>query len=437
MPVSGTNGEIITYLAAQPKSPFYQAYSQQDINNIENVYADLLGNFNPKRNQFVQALYMMIGWDSVSNTIFKNPYNFLKKAPMRYGKYEREIFVNMLPAYDYNFYDMEKELMQIYESNVMAAYHELRFKKKWAVTISYDELRDAFAEPYGLQSLINSKLAVIAASVEYWEYETINTLIGRGYANRVMYPVTVTTPTDQATAQALLKQIKAYTTKAGFPNPAYNFAGAQSPSRPEDLILITTPDVNASLDVDALAVLFNAARAEVRNRIVVVDKFMFSDIVAVLIDMRWFKWREQLNEMGGFHNPDALRTNFFYHYRALISASPFYTAIAFTTLQVSLSGITLPTSLTYVPGEQVNIDVKVTGTANRYIPQGVTMQITSAVSSPETVIVPGTTTLLVGSDETATSITVTATSTYDNTKSASLTLTSANAASETVSLEKQ
>lgn len=423
MPVKARNDEIVTYLNAEPQSMFYQAYPQSDINNIQAIYDDLMGTYNPKRNAFVQSLYQMIGWQSVANAIFKNPYAFLKKAPMRYGAYERETFVNLLTIYDYNFYDNEKELFQIYESNVMSAYHALRFKKKIPVTISYDELREAFAEPYGLQSLINSKLAVIPATVEYWEYQTINQLLDKAYANGATYPVTVTQPTNQASAKAFLKNIREYGMNAGFPNPAYNFAGAQSPASMEELILITTPATMASIDVDALAVLFNVDRAEVRNRIVIVDKFVNSKIVAMLVDMRWFKWREQLNEMGGFYNPDALRTNFFYHYWALISASPFYTCIAFTTDTISVTGVTLPDSLTYTVGSDTNISVDVEGTTGAYIPQGVTMEITSAVTSPETVIVPGTTTLHVGTDEIATSITVKATSTYDNTKSATLTLT--------------
>lgn len=423
MAVKASNQDIVTYLNAEPKSMFYQAYPQSDINNIQAVYDDLLATYNPKRNDFVQSLYQMIGWQSVANAIFNNPYSFLKKAPMRYGAYERETFVNLLNVYDYDFHDMEKELLQIYYSNVMSAYHELRFKKKVPVTIAYDELREAFAEPYGLQSLINSKLAVVPSTVEYWEYQTINQLLDKAYSNGAVYPVTVTKPTNQATAQSLLKVIREYGMNAAFPQPAYNFAGAQSPSSMEDLILITTPAVMASLDVDALAMLFNVDRAEIRNRIVIIDKFINSAVVAMLVDQRWFKWREQLNQMNGFYNPDALRTNFFYHYWALISASPFYTCIAFTTETVSVTAVTLPSSATYTVGSDTNISVDVEGATGAYIPQGVTMEITSAVTDPETVIVPGTTTLHVGSAETATSITVKATSTYDTTKSASLALT--------------
>lgn len=418
MAVKATNEQIVAYVNSKAESPFYQTYPQGDINNIQAVYDDIM-KYQPKRNAFVQSLYQMIGWQSVTNTIFNNPYNFLKKAPMRYGSYERETFVNMLDVYDYNFYDMEKELMQIYKSNVMSAYHELRFKKKVPVTISYDELREAFAEPYGLQSLINSKLAVIPATVEYWEYQTINQLLDKAYTNGAVYPVTVQTPTNEETARNILKLVRSYGMKAGFPNPAFNFAGAQSPSSMSDLVLITTPEVMASLDVDALAVLFNEERANIRNRIIVIDSFINTAVVAMLVDMRWFKWREQLNEMGGFYNPDALRTNFFYHYWTLISASPFYTCIAFTTDTVSVTGVTVAAGQTFTPGMDTVINTTVAGTAGSVVPKGVTYQITSKTTSPETVIVPGTNVLHVGDSETAASITVKVTSTYDNTKSVS------------------
>lgn len=418
-----SNKEIMSYLINTKDSGFYGAFTNSDLQNIDDVYEELLGNFSPKRNEFIVSLYKTLGWASVDNTLFNNPLGFVKKAPMRYGAYDRETFVNMLESMDYNFYDGAKELYQIYQSYIMTVYHELRFQKKWAVTISYDELRDAFSEPYGLQSLINSKLAVVPASVEFWEYKAVMSLIDEGYKKQFFYPVQVSVPTNESTAKALLKTIRAYIDMVKFPNPAYNFAGAESPSNADQLLVITTPMVNASLDVDALATLFHIERAEVYTRIVVVDKFENPDLVAMLVDHRFFRWRDQLHQMGGANNVDALRTNFFYHAWELISASPFYTTIALTHEAISITTITPADDQTFTNGSQTPVLFTITGTAGAYVPQGFILKITSDTTSPETMIIPGTNILLVGTDETATSITVAISSTYDETKTANVTLT--------------
>lgn len=417
MPVKGnvTNKDIMSYLINTKDSGFFGTYKQSDLNNMQAIYDDLLSNFSPTRNEFVMSLYKTIGWASVDNALFNNPFGFLKKAPMRYGAYDRETFVNMLKSKDFNFYADEKELFKIYESYIMTVYHELKYRKEWAITISYDDLRDAFAEPYGLQSLINSKLAVVPASVEYWEYRAILNLINTGFNNNFFYPVTTQIPENESTARTILKLIRAYRRLVGFPNPAFNFAGAESPCPPTELILVTTPEVEASLDVDGLAVLFNVDKAQIDTRMVIVDKFDDPALIACLCDRRFFRWRDQLHTMGGFHNPDALRTNFFYHAWELISPSPFYTVIAFTTKTAGVGGIEIAESQTYTPGTETHINYTITPLDNAdYTPKNYIMEITSKTTSLATQIIPGTNILYTAPDEEAENITISLTSLYDN-----------------------
>lgn len=420
--LNATNEQIIKVLNAEPKSVFYNKLSNSDLANMQATMDSILG-VSWKRNEFTQALWQVVGWTEVHVANFTNPLNFIKTGPMRYGGYMREIFVNMIEAMDYNVHDGADELLKLYRNNVMAAYHPLNYRKKWPISINYDELSNAFAEPYGLQSLILGKLSVILSSVEYWEFNAIKSLLGVAYNNGLLYPVTVVNPTDSDTSRALLKTIRSVTRKVYFPEPAYNFAGAQSSSKREDLFLLVTPEVEATLDVDALAVLFHVERAEVQTRIVVIDKFENPNIVAMLVDRRYIIFKEQLSEMGDFRNPDTLTTTFFYHRWEMLELSPFFTCVAFTTEKVSVASITIQDNLNFIPGQELNIKVEVEGEADSYIPQNVSLRITSPVTSPDTIIVPGTFTLIVGTDETAENISVEASSLYNPTITATASIT--------------
>ena len=297
----------------------------------------------------------------------------------------------------------------------MTAFHDVNFKKKWGVTISYDELRNAFRDEYGLQSLINAKIAVLITSANYKEYVTTKALLTQGYEHGCIYPVKIAAPDTEEAVKAMLETIRGYVDTLRFPNPEFNYAGSDATATPENVIFVTTPKLNAKIDVNALAYAFHMDRAEVNTRTILVDSLP-ENVYGFIADVRFFKIREQLRQMSENYRGDSLRWNFFYHLWVMFSISPFYPCLVLTS--ASIAGDTL--DITGV--DSVSLDTQTvykskisesTASENTYIPQAVDWEITSTVTGNTTGFVPGSGILIVDGKETAKKITIQATSRYN------------------------
>ena len=388
--------------------------------NLSDIYSQLL-SVDALRNEFISALVLRIGITWINSRIFQNPLRGVKSSAMPYGAYEQEMFVNMAKGQALNFRAGYEALYAIYESEVMAAYHKINFQEQYTVTISFDELRNAFTSAYGIRDLLRAKVDSLYSGANYDEYLVTLQLCDNAYDQGLIYPVTVSAITDETSAKAFLTQARAAIRRFAFPHPEYTIAGATSFSIPEEIIMITTPEVEANVDVQALAYAFNQGRAEVKVETIVVDHFENDQIQAIICDARWFRVRDNFRTFTEGYNAAALSWNYFYNVSELFSVSPFMPCIAFTTdssavtslSSVTLNGTTIVASTTnYTPGTQYKLGVTVSGTG--YVPKTVKYTMTGA-ESPDTVIVPGSNILIVGADESG-SLVITATSLADDTK---------------------
>lgn len=388
--------------------------------NLSDIYSQLL-SVDALRNEFISALVLRIGITWINSRIFQNPLRGVKSSAMPYGAYEQEMFVNMAKGQALNFRAGYEALYAIYESEVMAAYHKINFQEQYPVTISFDELRNAFTSAYGIRDLLRAKVDSLYSGANYDEYLITLQLCDNAYDQGLIYPVTVSAITDEASAKAFLTQARAAIRRFAFPHPEYTIAGATSFSIPEEIIMITTPEVEANVDVQALAYAFNQGRAEVKVETIVVDHFENDQIQAFICDARWFRVRDNFRTFTEGYNAAALSWNYFYNVSELFSVSPFMPCIVFTKepssvtglASVTLDGTAITANTTkYKPGTQYKLGVTVNGTG--YIPKTVKYTMTGS-KSPDTVIVPGSNILIVGADETG-SLVITATSLADDTK---------------------
>ena len=307
-------------------------------------------SYAPARNEFVNTLITRIGLQTVDSNAFRNPLSLYKKDPMRYGMTHEETYVNMAKGYEYNSNaDAELSLKQ-FESYIMTMFHNVNLKMQYPVTVTYDNLRNAFLSETGIRDLVSAKMESCISGAELDEYTAMKGLIDTGYEKNVLPAVHVDEVVNEATAKELLAQIKQAVGEFAFPNPANNIVGATSSSPASNLIFITTPKVNARISVEALAYAFNLDKADVEVRTVVVDGFSHPAIQGVLLDVRFFNCRDQFREMTSQQLSNILKWNYFYTMVEMISASPFYPIRVFTTdtisdkLTINLKSI-LPTTL--------------------------------------------------------------------------------------------
>lgn len=391
--------------------------------NLKEVYSTILNN-ESTINALIPALTDLIIMQSVTSGIFENPLRGLKQNEMPFGLTEQEIFVNFAEGIAHNPRATCEDVFGIYEAYIMSAYHRINFNKDYPVTIWYDDIRTAFASEFGVKSLINAKSQAIISSASHDEYVNMIGLVESAYNAGACYPVHLSAAVNsEETGNELIKNIQTFVGHMAYPHREYNFAGSDAISMRENLIILTTPEVMASINVDTLAGAFNLDKKDLMARIVVTDGFPNQPgIQAALADRRFFKVRDQYRLMTTDRLNMPLRYNLVYHVKEMFSYSPFYPLIVFTTdavdvtaLAVTISGDIGGSAVTkYTSGSQQEFYVNTTITPNTPgTPRGLKYRVTGNTSAM-TMMVPGTNKLLVAADETG-NLVITAKSTYKET----------------------
>jgi len=342
----------------------------------EGIDATIDALFDPMNrnyyNQFIDVLVMRIGETYVHQQTWRNPLAVFKKSRLTYGSTIQEIIPKWIRAHSY--IDDAEDVFKMARPDVAQWFHSQNRQDRYDITINRDELRTAFTEEGGLNRLVAAILEVPMNSDEYDEFQIMKQLIAEYEHKWGHFKVQVSAPTNEATAKALLKQFRTYRRKLTFPTTIYNSGQIKDVpvfARPNELVLFITPEVEASIDVDALAVLFNMEKAEVQQRIIVLDEFPIAGAVALLTTDDYFMCKDTEYETTSIYNPKTLGQNYFLHHWGIYSISPFVPAILFTTQE----GTSIPTvtqaltalnatieDATPAPDDYTQITLSLTGT---------------------------------------------------------------------------
>jgi len=131
-----------------------------------------------------------------------------------------------------------------------------------------------------------------------------------------------------------LKIIRSLSMKLGFLSRDYNAAAMPIAAKPEDLVLIGTPDFLSSIDVDGLAPIFHIDRADTQfERVVPLPQefFKITGAQGAITTKDFFQVYDNLLENRTQPNPAGLYDNFFMHHWQTISLSRFVPAILLTS----------------------------------------------------------------------------------------------------------
>lgn len=367
------NSTIITHAWLNGTNDFQQRIPDPTQHGIAQTVDALLDPMNGRYlNQFIDVLVMRIGDTYVHQQSFRNPLAVFKKSMMRYGSTMQEIIPKWIRAHAY--IDDAEDVFRMARPDVAQWFHSQNRRDRYDITINQDELRTAFTEEGGLNRLVASILGVPMNSDEYDEYRIMLQLIAEYDRRWGFYKQQVQPINSEANAKAFLKQLRTYAGKLRFPNTIYNNGAVPDVpifAQPNELVLFITPEVQASIDVDALAVLFNMERAEVQQRTILIDEFPIPNVQALLTTEDFFMCRDTEYTTTSAYNPKTLGTNYFLHHWGIYSVSPFVPAILFTTAAgttvdtytQNLTGITAAIAdATPHAGEDTKITVTLAGT---------------------------------------------------------------------------
>ena len=324
-------------------------------------------------NQFVDSLIMRIGYTYVNQQSFSNPLKAFKKNKLMYGNSVQEMIPRWIRGHSY--VDDAEDVFKMARPDVATWYHSQNRRDRYDITINEQELRTAFTDSYGLNKLVAAFMNTPTNADEYDEYRIMLQLLAF-YGNKWgFYKHHLSAaPTDEVTGKEFLTAVRSYAGKLRFPNTIYNCNVIENVPvfvKPSELVLLLTPDTQASIDVNTLASVFQLDKADIKYRTVEVDEFPMQNVVAILTTEDFFQCYDTVYETNSMYNPKTLGTNYFLHHWGIYSVSPFVPAIAFTTdAATSVTSVTQKVTAISATidnatpdlGESTAIHAKLTGT---------------------------------------------------------------------------
>ena len=351
-----------------------------------NIDATMGALFDPMNqnyfNQFMDALIMRIGTTYVHQQSFSNPLREFKKPQLVYGSTIQEMIPKWIRAHSY--VDDAEDVFKMARPDVRVWYHSQNRRDRYDITVNDVELRTAFTQDNGLNKLVSAIMRVPINSDEYDEYRIMMQLIAAYEHKWGFYKHALSAaPTDESTGKKFLQALRTYAGLLRFPSTTYNNGAIPDIPifvNPDELVLLVTPQTQAALDVQTLAVLFHMEKAEIEYRTILVDQFPIpnNDCVALLTTRDFFMCCDTVYRNTSQYNPKTLGTNYFLHHWGVYSVSPFVPAIMFTvggdgtTVDIvtqTVTGMTLtPGTKNVSAGDDVELTVALTGSLSPNVP---------------------------------------------------------------------
>lgn len=339
--------------------------------DISRSYAALLDPANiDLYNQFCKYLVNRIGTVFVHNQReWVNPLEPFMQSNLLFGNSEEEVAAGWVKAHSYD--QVDESLLKKYLPNGAMYLHEQNRQDYYPITINRAQMKRAFTDEYGLNSIVSAIMQAPINSDNYDTYRIMMQQIAEYEHTFGFHKIKLDEPTDQETARAFLKSARAMAGRLKFPSTLYN-ATEDIPVfvNRDELVLLVTPEVNAALDVDALASVFNLGKAETQLRTIEVDEFPIPNVIAMLCSDYFFRCRRTEYGNYSFFDPKTLSETYFLHDWGIYSASPIAPALLWTTdtatatdtITLTMTALNIAGADTASAGDEVPLTLTANGT---------------------------------------------------------------------------
>lgn len=426
-----------------------------DTNSIHNI-GKFIMSYQPYQNAFLNALVNRIGRVIVTSRMWENPWAVFKKGRLEYGETIEEIFANIAKPHSYDPAVAEKEVYKREIPDVRAAFHSMNFQKFYKVTISNDQLRQAFLSYGEMNYLIALIVDTLYTGMQLDEFLTMKYMVCKEALNGGFYTVVTKPISGQgADPQDAVRKYREFTNNLTFLKTIYNRAGVRNSTPIDKQAIIIPNEAESVLGVDVLAQAFNMNQVDYISKRIALDSFEFDaddeerlkelfegdkdfkpftseeklalqKINAIKLDEGWFMVFDNFEQFTENYNGQGLYWQYFYHVWKTFSVSPFANAVLFTSQASDITAVTVsPATANVAQGTSITMTAAVTGTG--LYEKSVTWSITGTQDFSSGTHIDGTTGVLhVAGDETVgNKITVTATAKNGQTGTATVTVVAA------------
>ncbi len=339
-----------------------------------------LEQYPTAKNAFLDNLTNKVAKTMIYSKTWENPWSQLKREKLEYGDSIEDLFVQMAQMKNFgehweNSGSDEADLIRKIKPVVLALYKSKNIDKKFKTTVFEKDMRKAFTTSGGLGKLVQQIVASISTAMNYHEFEFMKSTLFRavdgityngasfvghqlgGVNTQKMHAVEV--QGFSANPSELVRLVRQTVGQMKYMKDNFNVAKQKTFSKPSDMVLVTTPEISAILDVNVLAHAFNVSHTDIKTRIIEVDEFNIKGAktdaytntedgisqnvdctsssalpngktpLAILIDKQFLDIRDTYQGAGTFFNPEGQYTNYFANREYLMSVCLFANATLF------------------------------------------------------------------------------------------------------------
>lgn len=306
--------------------------------NITEVANPIL-TYSVTMNEFLNLMVNKIAFTIVRNRTFKNPLSILKKGNVPLGNDIEEIFTNMAKADTFD--PSGSDLLKRKISDTKVLYHRMNRQDQYTVTISRQQLKNAFTSYSDLEKLINTVVTSMYSGDNYDEFILMKNLFASSITNNKITTMEVEGLTTKELATEFVENVKTVSGYMQFPSSSFNKYFDNKPTTDtgdpittwtpkENQILLLRTDIKTKIDVEVLAQAFNMDKVSFMGRVVEVDNFgSATDCLGILMDESTIEVRDNLLEITDFYNGKGMYTNYYLNHWQTYSLSLFGNAVAF------------------------------------------------------------------------------------------------------------
>lgn len=375
-----------------PNSTVNPVRVPDDNRSLHNIGEYIMG-YEPYMNAYITALVNRIARVIVTSRVWKDKWAVFEMGKLDYGETVEEIFVNIAKPHSYDPAKAETQVFKREIPDVRAAFHSMNYQKFYKVTISNDQLRQAFLSYYDMNELIARIVDSLYTGMNLDVFLTKKYMLAREAINGGIYTV-VTEPIsgDGADPDDAIAKYRQYTNNLEFLKTLYNRAGVRNSTPISDQVIIVPNEAEATLGVKVLAAAFNLSEVDYISRRIPVDSFEFDAddearlaelfanddtykpftgeekkalrlISAVKLAKDWFMCFDNFEQFTENYNGEGVYWQYFFHVWKTFSVSPFANAVLFTSQVSEITAVTVsPTAANVAQGTSIVMTAEVAGT---------------------------------------------------------------------------
>lgn len=333
-------------------------------------------------NEFVPELMKRIVRTAVEVKYFNNPLRNLEGDDLPLGNSVQDIYVNPVQGRKFNANDFAG-LLAKYETDAKVQYLTVNADWQYPITVSFDNIRDAFVSWNSLNRFIDGQVAAIYNGYYIDDYNVTKGLIGGAYAGNRVIVNQLTAPTDESSAKAMIQQARAAFLNMQYPSDKYNAwnqvggsgRAIRTWTNPEDIVILIRNDILALVDVEVLSAAFNMDKANFMGRVYGVDNFdqygadgnkIFdgSNILFAIGDRKWFKIKPAMMRFDQFYNANNQTWQYYLRVRKMYNYSLFANMLVFATELPTVEATALnfnhPDGVSITAGQSTTVNLSVT-----------------------------------------------------------------------------